>query len=504
MEMGTGKGLKVKVPSVERLISAVCLLSLLPVPCLAPILKPEEVQFDEPEKVPPKMTSTRKMPTPLTPGQVFDKVKAGVVVVKTLDAQGKMTKQGSGMILPSGRVATNHHVVERGTSYRVGRGKQLVPATLYAEDGDKDICLLDAKGIKGKPAQLGKAARLKVGNPVYALGAPKGMELSLSDGIVAQLHGGPPPFIQTTATISPGSSGGGLFDGEGRLVGLTTFYLEGVQSLNFAMPVEWIDGVKPGSKLAAEGIDHAEWLKRAAALKTMKDWQGLLEWCLKWTKSEPENADAWYNLGIAYGVLRRYDDAIEACRQAVRINPEFALAWHNLGLAYSSLNRHNDAIEAYRQAVRINPEDADAWYNLGVAYGFLRRYDDSIEACRQAIRINPEFALTWYNLGLAYSSLNRHNEAIEAYRKAVRINPEDADAWYNLGVAYGFLRRYDDSIEACRQAIRINPEFALTWYNLGLAYSLSGNKTAALSAVQELRRLNPTLADELFNRMVPC
>ena len=108
---------------------------------------------------------------------------------------------------------------------------------------------------------LGQNAGLKVGDPVYAVGAPQGLELSLSDGIVAQLRGEPSPLIQTTAAISAGSSGGGLFDKEGLLVGLTTFYLEGGQSLNFAMPVEWICEVKPGRKPVAEGHSHAEWLR---------------------------------------------------------------------------------------------------------------------------------------------------------------------------------------------------------------------------------------------------
>jgi len=89
---------------------------------------------------------------------------------------------------------------------------------------------------------------------------------------------------------------------------------------------------------------------RILALEKMKDWQGLLEWCLKWTKSEPENADAWHSLGGAYGYLNRYNDAVEAYRQAIKINPENADAWHNLGVAYYKLNRYNDAIEAYRQA----------------------------------------------------------------------------------------------------------------------------------------------------------
>jgi tetratricopeptide (TPR) repeat protein len=592
------------IPSVLKLIVAVFFLSILPVLGYA-----------------------------LTPDQVFDKVKDSIVVVKTLDAQGKVKGQGSGVLLPSGKIATNCHVVEGGDSYQVGRGKELVRATLYAEDADKDICLLDAKGITGKPAQLGEAASLKVGVRVYAVGAPQGLELSLSDGIVAQLRGGPPPLIQTTAAISPGSSGGGLFDGEGRLVGLTTLYVEGGQSLNFAIPVEWIGKVKSGRKPVAEGrrlvgieekrgkisqaaadtktivnqtmvfwndkdkypnglvtgdaatglydagyvasiIDpfstaawpaniyrytlngrpfagqttadtaddirawsvgpdgvsgtaddvgysnqirafgpgrkpaaaedsQTEWEKRAIALGKMKDWRGLLDWCLKWTKSEPENALAWENLGIAYNNLKRYNDATEAYRQAIRINPEFSDFWSTLGYAYSKLKRFNDAVDAYRQAVRLNPEDAYNWYGLGYTYNDLKRYNDAIEAFRQAIRIYPENADNWYGLGYSYNNLKRYNDAIEAFRQAIRIYPENADNWYGLGYSYNNLKRYNDAIEAFRQAIRIYPENADAWYYLGTVYFLSDNRAAALDAVQKLRRLDPEKADRLFNLIVP-
>ena len=187
-----------KVSSVIGLIIAICFPAiLLPVPSIA-----------------------------LTAAQVFDKVKDSVVVVETLDAQGEVEKMGSGVLVSLGRVATNSHVVEGGSSYRVSQGKKVFSATLFAEDSDKDIALLDVKGIQGKQVQVGKAAGLKVGDPVYAVGAPQGLELSLSEGVVAQLRGEPVPLIQTTAAISPGSSGGGLFDREGRLVGLTTFNLQ--------------------------------------------------------------------------------------------------------------------------------------------------------------------------------------------------------------------------------------------------------------------------------------
>jgi len=461
------------IPSVIRLIGSVFFLAILPVQGYA-----------------------------LTPGQVFDKVKDSVVVVKTLDAQGKVKSQGSGVILSSGRVATNCHVVEGGLSYQVIWDKQLVIATLYAEDGDKDICLLDVKGIEGKPAQFGKATDLKVGDAVYAVGAPKGLELSLSDGIVAQLRGGQPPLIQTTAAVSPGSSGGGLFDGEGRLVGLTTFYLEGGQSLNFAMPVEWIGEVKPGRKMEGKGHNQTEWIKRSIALENRKDWQGLLDWSQKWTKSEPKNTDAWNYLGVAYLGLKRYNDAIEACRQSLRFNPDYASTWNNLGVAYDGLKRHDDAIEAYRQSLRINPEYARSWNNLGSIYSDLKRYNDAVEAYRQALRIDPNYVNAWNNLGLAYAKLNRYNDAIEAHRQAVRINPEDATAWYSLGTAYVGLNRYNDAIEAYRQSLRINPEYATAWYGLAVVYAISGNRTEALNAVRELRRLDPARADELFTLIV--
>jgi Flp pilus assembly protein TadD len=398
------------------------------------IIDPLEV---EQKRVIPQEAPTPPGPSPaevaLTPRQVFDKVKNSIVVVKTLDAQGKLKSYGSGVLLPSGKIATNCHVIEGGDSYLVGRDKEFVRATLYAEDGDKDIGILDARGITAEPVQFGKAASLKVGDPVYAVGAPQGLELSLSDGIVAQLRGGPPPLlIQTTAAISRGSSGGGLFDREGRLVGLTTFYLEGGQSLNFAIPVEWIGEVKPGRKPAAEGHGRTEWLKHATALEQMKDWQGLLDWCRKWTESEPKNDTAWYALGYAYDSLKRYNDAIEAYRQALRINPEYAEAWYNIGIAYGKLKRDNNAIEAYRQFLRINPEHAEAWYNIGIAYGSLNRYNDAIEACRQALRINPEDAEVWYFLGLTYGLSGNRAAAMDIARQLRRLDPKRADELFNL------------------------------------------------------------------------
>jgi len=111
-------------------------------------------------------------------------------------------------------------------------------------DAERDIAIVELHG-ELPIVSTRSATALKIGEPVYAVGAPRGLDLSISEGIVSQLRGAEVvtrtmPLIQTTAAISPGSSGGGLFDAQGRLVGITTLYLKDAQSLNFAIPSDWI------------------------------------------------------------------------------------------------------------------------------------------------------------------------------------------------------------------------------------------------------------------------
>jgi S1-C subfamily serine protease len=138
----------------------------------------------------------------MTPGQVYESVKDSVVVVKAYDRQGELTGLGSGVMLPSGDIVTNYHVIKAGVRYMVGQGKKGLPANLKAGDPDKDLCLLTASGLEAKPARLSKAAGLKVGDPVYAVGAPQGVR-AFPVGRYWFPIAGRPPIIQTTVAISP-------------------------------------------------------------------------------------------------------------------------------------------------------------------------------------------------------------------------------------------------------------------------------------------------------------
>jgi tetratricopeptide (TPR) repeat protein len=489
--------------------------------------------------------------------EVFQKVKDAIVVVKALDREGQEVSQGSGVVLPSGEVVTNHHVVEKGVTVTVVAKGRSALALIVGQDPDRDLALLFVVGLDASPAQLGRTEGLKVGQRVFAVGAPYGLELSISEGIVSQLRGKKPPIIQTTAAISPGSSGGGLFNEQGQLVGITSFYLKGGQGLNFAVPVEWVReliaqskkaGPPPGAKAPGraqapdssreprKGESDTTWSREADALQAAQNWSGLLEHSKRWTRAEPGESLAWYALGTAYYKLGRKQEALSACKEAVRLKPDFAEAWYNLGVAYSDQGRYQEAIQAYKEALRLKPDYAEAWYNLGVAYSYQGRYQEAIQAYKEALRLKPDYAEAWYNLGVAYSDQGRYQEAVDAYKEALRLKPDDAEAWnnlggahtlqgryqeaiqaykealrlkpdlaeawYNLGNAYSDQGRYQEAIQAHREALRLEPDDAAAWNNLGLAYWALGNRSEALKAVKELRRYDPARADRLFNLMM--
>ena len=216
----------------------------------------------------------------------------------------------------------------------------------------------------------------------------------VKDSGVIELRGGPSPVLYAAAAVLPDSIGGNLLDGAGRLVGLANVYAEGGHGQKFAMTVERTGEVKPPDRktVANKDPNPSEWMKRATALQKIRDWRGMLDWCLKWTKSEPKNTDAWHNLGVAYANLKRYNDAIDAYRQAIRINPKDAVFWNNLGIIYDELKRYNDAIDAYRHVIRINPKDVSAWTNLGATCFVSGDRPAALDAVRELRRLDPEKA----------------------------------------------------------------------------------------------------------------
>jgi tetratricopeptide (TPR) repeat protein len=409
------------------------------------------------------------------------KVKPCVVLIETFDKDNKPIGQGSGFFIDNkGRLITNHHVIEGAYSatIKTSAGKEYPVQGIVAKDTEADIVKLvvnipDANNI----TFLNLSANVpSEGEDIVVIGNPLGLESSVSTGIVSAVRDIPAfgKIIQITSPISPGSSGSPVLNSKGEVIGIATLIATKGQNLNFAIPSDKILALKQTAKIVllkeynatTTDINDAQ-LFYNKGLKELwqENWSVALTYFQKVTETNPQDADAWFQMGYCYGSLGRYQEAIEACKQAIRVKPDYAEAHNNLGVAYGKLGRHQEAIEACKQAIRIIPDDAEVHFSLGIAYGALGRYQEAIEACKQAIRIKPDYAEAYSVLGLSYSKLDRHQEAVEA----------------------------------CKQAIRITPNDARAHLVLGLTYLMNGDKSSALEEYKILKNLDGEQANNLFN-----
>jgi serine protease Do len=181
----------------------------------------------------------------LTPAQVYALVAPSVWRVQTYDVDGLPLGLGSAVVVDNEALATNCHVLARAKKVVVRHEKISVEARLEMWDTARDVCRLRAPGLAAPAVRLAPTAGVAIGANVYAIGTPRGLELTMSAGLVSSLRrnaSGQVVLVQTSASISRGSSGGGLFDENGALVGLTTIgsVTGDAQNLNFAIPADWI------------------------------------------------------------------------------------------------------------------------------------------------------------------------------------------------------------------------------------------------------------------------
>lgn len=197
----------------------------------------------------------------LSPGSVYDEVNPSVVTV--LGRQKALSSVGTGVILSAdGYILTNYHVIAGCSSCQVWvtgpYGENLsCSASLVGGDEDKDLAVLKIDGKDLPAAEFGVSDDLQIGDPVYAIGNPLGLELrnTFTNGIVSavnrevEVEGVSMTLIQTNTALNNGNSGGPLINQYGQVVGINTIKMmsdyDTIEGLGFAIPsslaVRWVN-----------------------------------------------------------------------------------------------------------------------------------------------------------------------------------------------------------------------------------------------------------------------
>ena len=184
----------------------------------------------------------------LTATQVYQRDSSGVVAIRAVTASGEDT--GTGIVLnSSGLILTNNHVINEARSITVSPGKsegETRTATLVGADPNSDLALIkiDPSGLGLQPLRLGNSGTAEIGDSVYAIGNPYGLDETLTRGIVSALGreikapdgAAIAGAIQTDAALNPGNSGGPLINTAGEVIGINSQIASGQSDATGSQP----------------------------------------------------------------------------------------------------------------------------------------------------------------------------------------------------------------------------------------------------------------------------
>ena len=303
--------------------------------------------------------------------KTLERSSKAVAKLFVFDATGKQIATASGIFISSdGRLVTNYHVL---TTEKIDHiFAQLPTKALYILKNTigvskrYDLAILQFDASELPFVRIDAAITIQTGEHILAIGSPQGLEQTISEGVVssAQRRIGGVDLIQFTAPISPGSSGGGLFNMSGRLLGITSGALaeKNAQNLNFAVPVKYIEKVSEGDR--------------------------------EFTKDSP---DFFYAEGTINANKKDYDQAERNFKDAIKIDRNYVNAYTSLGDLYYETERYDEEVEMLENARLILPNDPDINAALAAAYEDVARFDEAIAAYKKVLKSRPDDkdALYW-------------------------------------------------------------------------------------------------------------
>jgi len=181
--------------------------------------------------------------------QIADKYAPSVVSIMSLDENGQSFSSGSGFFInKEGDIVTNHHVLVGAVKavIKTFEGKRGEIIEIIKDDPRLDLLVARTSLQNRIPLLLGDSDAIAVGEDIVALGNLAGLEGAISIGAISDVRKAEDiEFIQITAPISPGSSGGPVFSLNGKVIGIATAFLDLGPNLNLAMPVNYLKTLKP-------------------------------------------------------------------------------------------------------------------------------------------------------------------------------------------------------------------------------------------------------------------
>ena len=300
-----------------------------------------------------------------------------IVMVRAYNADGGLA-YGSGVVVAPNKVMTNCHIFRQTKQPWVSRGEDVYSIVSVQADRWHDVCLVTTDSLPLKPIALGKVDTLKKGSEIVAIGHSSGAPNPVTSvGTVKSLYElDDGKIIRSTARFALGASGSGLFDAEGRLVGINTFKTIGLVAYYYAVPVEWLAALEKqpvetkfpitGKAFWEEDEDTKPFFLQIAVPELQENCPRLAQVAQHWIKAQPKNSEAWYELGSAQEHMGWQTEAEQAYRTAVLHNAGNTDALFRIGVIASKKGDINE-VNAINLALLNIDKDLAAEFNEAIA-----------------------------------------------------------------------------------------------------------------------------------------
>lgn len=181
---------------------------------------------------------------PKTASKIAKSSFSSVVLIASQDKYGQPVSYGSGFFVEKDVIATNYHVIKGSSSAFlriVGKKEKHNIIGYVGIDKSRDLILLKVSAANEPILSMADNRKLEIGDEVFVIGNPLGLEGTFSEGIVSGIRQvDSDTILQITAPISPGSSGGPVLNSTGEVIGVAFATFQGGQNLNFAIPSRYL------------------------------------------------------------------------------------------------------------------------------------------------------------------------------------------------------------------------------------------------------------------------
>lgn len=373
--------------------------------------------------------STNLFSQELTSEQIFEKYKDAVVVINSYGFDGTKSGSGSAVIVKDKNlIVTNFHILSGNNKIEIITHKDtLKDPEIIGVDIDRDVLLLKLPHTDYELIQVGNSDDVKPGQKIYAIGNPMGLENTISEGLVSGIRDSVTDikmkFIQISASLSPGSSGGAVINSKGELIGISSMGFREGQNLNFAIPINEVFDIHQTTYTDKKKLEALNFFLQAQENLDQGKNQEAIEFLDKYLKEFPDDHKGYNYRGLAYSGRKMYKEALTDFNKAIKINNKYAPAYTNRADIYFRTEDFEKAIKDYTSIIKMFPDNIYAYYARGVAYMSEEENEDAAEDFTFVIKKDKTYLQAYINRGISYYKDSKWELAIVDFKTAISLNP---------------------------------------------------------------------------------